>query len=194
MNIELTAPTKGSLHEHVSSLPSLPVCFDSSGALPLYPAKSQLDFVVGINAIAWGESDEIYPYPHMEEVLSEWAAVDHNVPAILSKWRDYGLFGTNIEGWFALDPRDTDSILRAVALFGFVLWVEQSGLPMMGEARVLCGFHRALGFNTLNPGRGIDFEHFNVLGAEVYVVIPTIFVETDHPSTQYIHYNTLETQ
>jgi len=193
MNIELTAPTRGALHEHVSSPPALPICFDSSGVLSSYPAKSPLDFVVGINALAWGESNEIYPYPHMEEVLSEWASVEHTIPAILSKWRDYGIFGTNIEGWFSLDTRDTDGILRAIALFGSVLWIEQADLPWEGDARVLCGFHRNLGVNSLDVGPGIDFEHMNALGAEAYVVVPTILVETDHQSTQYIRYNTLET-
>ena len=193
MNIELTKPTRGSLHEHVSSTPALPICFESSGLLSSYPSKGPLDFVLGINALAWGESDEIYPYPHMEEILLEWASVGHSVPEILSKWRNYGLFGTNIEGWFTLDPRDTDSILRAISLFGFVLWVEKADFPSEGEARVLCGFHRSLGVNALDIRRGIDFDHLNALGTEVYVVIPTILVETDHPSTQYIHYNTLET-
>lgn len=193
MNIELTAPTKGALHEYISSPPALPVCFDSSFVLSGYPAATPLDFVIGTNAIAWGMSNEIYPYPHTEEILSEWANVEHSVPAILSKWRNYGIFGTNIEGWFSLDPRDSDSILRAIALFGSVIWVEQSDHPEQGDARVLCGFHRNLGINTLDTRHGIDFEHFLALGSEAYVVVPTILAETDHPSMQYVRYNTLET-
>ena len=191
MNIELTTPTRGALHEHISTPPALPICYDSSGVLSSYPSESALDFVVGINAIAWGQSNEIYPYPHLEEVLAEWASVEHNVPAILSKWRNYGIFGTNIEGWFTLDTRNVDGILRAIALFGSVLWVQHTDAG--GEAKVLCGFHQSLGVNTLEVGPGIDFEDLVLTGAEAYVVIPTILVETDHESSSYIRYDTLET-
>ena len=193
MNIELTAPTRGALHEYISSPPALPVCFDSSGLVSMRVDRGPLDFVVGINAIAWGESNEIYPYPSREEALSEWASVGHSIPAVLSRWHNYGLFGTNIEGWFPLDPRNTDGLLRAIALFGSVLWVEQDDIPWEGRARVLCGFHRNLGVNSLDAGPGMSFEHLNTLGVEAYVVIPTILAETDHRSLQYIRYNTLET-
>jgi hypothetical protein len=189
MSVELTKPTKGMLHEHVSSpWPALPICYDSSSVLSSYPSESAIDFVVGINAIAWGKSDNFYHYPHLEEVMAEWAGVEHNIPAILSKWRNYGLFGTNIEGWFTLDPRNLDGILRAIALFGFVLWVDSRG-----EAKVLCGFHTSLGVNTLCISRGLTFDDLILTGSEVYVVIPTIMVETDHPSTSLIKYDTLET-
>lgn len=189
MNVELTKPTKGTLHRYVSDPPALPICFDSSGVVSSYPSESTLDFVVGINAIAWGQCNEIYPYPHLEEILAEGASVKHNVPAILSKWRNYGIFGTNIEGWFTLDTRDTYGIIRAIALFGSVLWVDLSG-----DAKVLCGFHQSLGVNTLETGYGIHFEHLLSSGAEVYVVIPTIMAETDHSSMQYLKYETLETE
>ncbi len=193
MNLELTKPTKGILSEHVSSpWPSLPICFDSSGVLSSYPSESFLDFVVGINAIAWGQSNEIYHYPRLEEVLSEWASVEHNVPAILSKWRNYGIFGTNIEGWFPLETRNVDGILRAIGMFGFVLWVQHADIG--GNAKVLCGFHQSLGVNTLEVGPGINFEDLVLTGAEAYVVIPTIMVETDHPSTNLLKYETLETE
>ena len=191
MNIELTGPTKGLLHEHISSPPALPICFDSSGVLSSYPTEAPLDFVVGINGIAWGLSNEVYPYPSSEEVMAEWAAVGHTVPEILSKWRNYGLFGTNIEGWFTLDPRNLDGILRAIALFGFVLLVVHTYDGP--EVKVLCGFHQSLGVNTLEVGPGIDFEDLVLIGAEAYVVIPTIMVETDFPAMQYIRYDTLET-
>ena len=194
MNIELTGPTTGALHEHISTPPALPICFDSSDMLSSYPPEGPLDFVAGINAIAWGQSNEIYPYPRQQEVLAEWSNVGHTMPEVLSRWRNYGLFGTNIEGWFTLDPRNMDGILRAIALFGSVLWVDRADEPWGGEAKVLCGFHRNLGVNTLTVGPGIDFEHLLALGTEAYVVIPTIMVETDHPSTQYIRYDTLETQ
>lgn len=189
MNVELTKPTRGSLHEHILSPPALPICFDSSSVVSSYPSESVLDFVIGINAIAWGQCNEIYPYPHSEEALAEAASVDHSIPAILSKWRNYGLFGTNIEGWFTLDTRNMDGILRAIALFGFVLWVDLSG-----EAKVLCGFHLSLGINTLEVGYGIHFEHLIGAGSEAYAVIPTIYAELDHPSTQYLKYETLETE
>jgi hypothetical protein len=192
MNIELSKPTRGALHEHISSPPALPICFDSSSLINAHSSDTPLDFVVNINAIAWGLSGEHYPWPRLEEVLAEWASVEHNIPAILSKWRNYGLFGTNIEGWFTLDTRDTDSILRAIALFGFVLWVQHTDAG--GDAKVLCGFHRSLGVNTLEVGPGIDFEDFVLTGAEAYVVIPTLYVETDHVSSNYLKYDTLETQ
>jgi hypothetical protein len=74
MTIELTKPTRGALHEHVSTpWPALPICFDSSGVLSSYPSESSLDFVVGINAIAWGLSDTFFHYPRLEEVMAEWA-------------------------------------------------------------------------------------------------------------------------
>lgn len=193
MSIELTRPTRGALHEHVSSpWPALPICFDSSDVVSSYPSESALDFVVGINSIAWGQCNEIYPSPHLEEIFSEWANVEHTIPAILSRWRNYGLFGTTIEGWFTLDPRNLDGILRAIHLFGFVLWVRDGDAD--GEAQVLCGFHQSLGVNTLNIGRGITFEDLSRNGTEAYVVIPTIMVETDHPSTSLIKYETLETE
>jgi hypothetical protein len=116
----------------------------------------------------------------------EWADVKHTIPDILSKWRNYGLFGTNIEGWFTLDARDTDSILRAIALFGFV--VAYDGKSAAGT---LCGFHRNLGLHQFGCTAGIQFGNLEL--TEVYVVIPTIMVESDHPSMQYIRYDTLET-
>jgi hypothetical protein len=194
MNIELTAPTRGSLHEHIFTPPALPICFDSSSVVSIYPSESGLDFVVGINAIAWGQCDEIYPYPHREEMLAEWTNVEHNIPAILSKWRNYGLFGTNIEGWFTLDTRNMDGILRAIALFGSVLWVDRADHPDEGESRVLCGFHSKLGVNSLDVNPGTDFEHLIALGSEAYVVVPTIMAEIDHHSMQYLKYETLETE
>jgi hypothetical protein len=197
MSIELSKPTRGTLHEHISSPPALPICFDGSEGVT-HPKWSRsndsnnvvtaLDFVLEINTLGWGACGEIYPVPRREEIATEWNNVEHNIPAILAKWRDYGLFGTNIEGWFTLDPRNGDSLLRAIALFGFVLWFEGN------DVQVLCGFHRSLGinvFNTTQTGRG--FKAFQNSNAEVYVVIPTLYVETDHPSTQYLKYDTLET-
>jgi hypothetical protein len=126
--------------------------------------------------------------------LAEAANVGPTVPEILSRWRNYGLFGTNIEGWFTLDPRNMDGILRAISLFGSVIWVQHiSNQEERGDARVLCGFHRSLGVNTLEVRGGVDFDWLVKTGAEAYVVIPTILVETDFPSMQYIRYDTLET-
>ena len=191
MTIELTKPTTGVLHEHVSSpWPALPICFDSSSVLSILPAASPLDFVVGINAIAWGLSNEVYPYPRLEEVMTEWANVGHTVPEILTKWRDYGLFGTNIAGWFTLDPHNVDDVLRAISIFGFVLWV---GNTYYGpEVKVLCGFHRGLGVNSLKGACG--FENLAFWGTEVYVVVPTIYAELDFPAASLIKYETLETK
>ena len=107
--IELTRGTRGTLHEHISSPPALPICFDSSNGVthPRWAnpvdsntAFTSLDFVLEVNTLAWGQCDEFYPPPHQEEIAVEWNNVKHTVPAILSKWRNYGLFGTNIEGWF----------------------------------------------------------------------------------------------
>lgn len=188
MNVELTKITRGTLHEHIFTPPALPICFDSSGVANGYPLPAPLSFIVGVNAIAWGRSNEIYPYPRLEEIKAEWANVGHSMPEILSHWRNYGIFGTNIDGWFTLDPRNTDHILRAIALFGFVLWATE------GEVKVLCGFHRSLGFHSLGPNGGISFAQFDNTDSEIYVVIPTIYSECDDPSTQYIKYDTLETE
>lgn len=189
MEVELTTPTRGALHEHISTPPALPICFDSSDGVS-HPSRSKyfegLNFVTEVNTLAWGQCNEIYPVPYREEMDFEWANVGHTVPEILSKWRNYGLFGTNIEGWFTLDSRDMDSIIRAIALFGFVIAVQGDGV--MGT---LCGFHRSLGLHQFGCSRGIQFDNF--LPLEVYVVIPTIYVEADHPSSQYIRYDTLET-
>jgi len=190
MNVELTTPTRGALHEHISSPPALPICFDSSEGVS-HPSHSKyfdgLNFVAEVNVLAWGQCNEIYPVPHREEMEFEWANVEHTIPEILSKWRNYGLFGTNIEGWFTLDARDTDSILRAIALFGFVVAFDGHAVG------TFCGFHRNLGLHQFGCIAGIPFENFDSTHAEVYVVIPTILVETDHSSSQYIRYDTLET-
>lgn len=192
MNIRPVGQTRGTLHEHISSPPALPICFDSSDGVthPRWtnPVVTDLDFVLEVNTLAWGQCDELYPSPHQEEIATEWNEVEHTVPAILSKWRNYGLFGTNIEGWFTLDPRDTDAILRAIALFGFVLWFGGN------EVRVFCGFHRSLGIHVFGNTTGLYFEDLKNTDAEVYVVIPTIMAECEHPSTNFIKYDTLETQ
>jgi len=191
MNIELTAPTSGRLIDHIASPPALPICFDSAEGVS-HPSHSKyfdgLNFVAEVNALAWGQCGEIYQAPRQEEMNSEWANVGHTIPEVLSKWRNYGLFGTNIEGWFTLDYRDTDSILRAIALFGFVVASHSASAP-----GTLCGFHRNLGVHQFGCIAGIPFANFNQPLA-VYVVMPTIYVETDHPSTQYIKYETLETE
>jgi len=188
MKVNLTEPTLGSLRQHVTSPPSLPVCFDSSEGVNCPRVEPPLDFIVKSNVLAWALCDEIYPLPHSEELDVEWNSVDHTVPRILSKWRNYGLFGTNIEGWFTLDPHDMDSMLRAIALFGFVLWVNEESV------KVLCGFHRKLGINVFGEPSGLHFEDIKNFNAEVYVVIPTIMAECEHQSMQYLHYETLETE
>ena len=192
MKIKSVEPTRGTLHEHVSSPPALPVCFDSSD-VARHPKWSNgvvtaLDFVLEVNSLAWGQCGDIYPLPLLEEVTFEWNSVGHSVPEILSKWRNYGLFGTNIEGWFTLDPRDGDSMLRAIALFGFLLYFNGN------EVRVFCGFHRALGINVFGNPTGLYFEDLKNTNAEVYVIVPTIYAELEHKSTQYLKYDTLETQ
>jgi hypothetical protein len=191
MNIKPVGPTRGSLHEHVPSPPALPICFDSSERVthPKWTlTPDSLQFVLEINTLAWGQCGEIYPLPRQEEVVNEWNSVGHTIPEILSKWRNYGLFGTNIEGWFTLDPRNTDAILRAIALFGSVIFFNGH------EARVFCGFHRKIGINIFGNNTGLYFEDFKNYDAEVYVVIPTILAETDHPAISYLRYDTLETE
>ena len=195
MNIEPSAATQRSLWNHILTPPALPLCFDSSDGVT-HPKWSRpgapngestaLDFVLEVNTLAWGQCGEIYPVPRQEEIAVEWANVEHYVPDVLSKWRNYGLFGTNIEGWFKLDPRNSDHILRAIALFGFVLWVE------LGEVRVLCGFHRNLGLHVFGSEAGTSFSRFGEPSA-IYVVIPTIYVEADFPGLAYLRYDTLET-
>ena len=186
MNTE-TMPTRGTLWDHILTPPALPLCFDSSDKVSVPSMSHPLDFVLRINALAWGQCDEIYAYPSHQEVETEWREVGHTVPAVLSKWRNYGLFGTNIEGWFTLDPRNTDHLFRAVTLFGFAL------LENKGEVKILSGFHRNLGINAFNyPNNRVIYDDITS-ESELYVVIPTIYVELDHKSTNYLKYETLET-
>jgi hypothetical protein len=189
MNIKSTAI--GSLHEHISTPPALPICFDSSEGVthPKWNSNggkfTTFDFVIEVNTLAWGQCGELYPTQHKEEIELEIAQVGGKVHDVLSRWRNYGLLGTNIEGWFKIDPGNTDEILRAIALFGFVLW--ERG----GEVYVMCGFHRNLGIHVFGIDHGMAFGQYRGASA-VYVVVPTIYAELDHPSMQYLKYETLE--
>jgi hypothetical protein len=188
MKTEAKASTRGNLWDHILTPPALPLCFDSSEGVSIPPMSHPLDFVVRVNALAWGLCDEIYSYPSPQEVEVEWNNVGHTVPEILSKWRNYGLFGTNIEGWFTLDSVNVDHLLRAIALFGFVILNDGE------DVKTLSGFHRNLGVSVFNyPDNHLMWGDL-IYESEIYVVIPTIMVEADHPSVQYLKYSTLETE
>ena len=189
MEIELTRPTTGRLADHMSSLPPRRVCCDSNEDMGFMPPTEGLGFVAGINCLAWQQCNEIYRWPSNADGITEWENVGHTVPEILSKWSNYGLFGTNIDGWFTLDPVRED-IARAIQTFGFVIYTRKDDEG--SYARVLCGYHYNLGYSVFGCHHG--YTNLSDENAEVYVVIPTIYAELDHPSMQYLKYETLETQ